>query len=133
VSAEKGTELGFEAGVGCIEHLPAWHDDNVDGAGWFVVAKQFANQPLRPISFHGRPHFSGGCNAKPRGSRIPVAAEHRHQPAGALKAGLVDELKICSFADVFGRQKPRQVYFSSETVSRFRPLARRRLSTCRPS
>lgn len=101
MTAEKGAELGLEAGIGCIEHFAAGHDNHVDTLDRLVMAKKLPDEPFCAISFNGLPHLAGGGNTETGGSGLPVPRKHRHQAARTLEPRLIDELKISPFPHVF--------------------------------
>lgn len=108
VPVEKAEEFGLEASIGDIEHLAAGHDDYVEAARRLMVAKKLADEPFSAIPGYGRSQFPGGGNSKAGASVFPRPREHRHQPAAVLKAGLIDELEIRPFSNVFRREELRQ-------------------------
>jgi hypothetical protein len=146
-------EIGLEESIRCIEHLPAWNDHDIKAAGGFVVAKDFTNEAPGPIPQYRRAKFPRCRNTQARSVQPVVSDEHRHEPARQPGASLVGVLEVRSLSDVFGRTETghafpvhlkagqlgrsitrrRAGYRSSATVSRLRPLARRRFSTSRPS
>ena len=97
------------------------------------MTKQLANQALGAVSLDGGAHFSSGCNTQTGRARLAFPREHGHEAARALETCLVDELEVGPLPDMLSGPEAGVTYFSSETVRRFRPLARRRFNTCRPS
>jgi hypothetical protein len=136
-SGEGVCVIGLKAGEGRIEHFPARHDDDVE-AGWrFQSSEQLAGQTLRSVPHDRGAQLSRGCHAQsaPRG---PVwRHEEGHETATQALAALIGPLEFRTLSDplVPGQalRHPRtSCQRSSETVRRFLPFVRRRLSTMRP-
>ena len=87
---------------------------------------------FRPIPIDGRTQFSRDADPEPSDLGPGPSREDRHQTSHALGPAFVDSFEIGPSANVLVRPK-RPCHRSSETVRRFRPLARRRFSTWRPS
>jgi hypothetical protein len=97
---EQGAELGLEGDIGCIDHLSAGDDNDVEPTGRFVVAKQLTCQAFGSVPDHGRPYLAGGRDAQSRRGRAVLPHEEDHQPAREAPAGVVDVLEILSDPDV---------------------------------
>ena len=63
---EQDAELGLEGDIGCINHLAAWDDHDVEPIRRLVVAKQLPCQSFGAVSDNGRAHFAGGRYAQSR-------------------------------------------------------------------
>lgn len=148
-SVEEGKEFGLEADIWGIEHFTPRHDDHIE-AGWrLVVTENLSNQSFRAISLDGVAQFARCSDSKPGRLSIGGRGEHRHQPPTLFPTVRVDGLVLDTTPDVLvspegpihasvrgvhiGAHPRRRLQRSSETVRRFRPLARRRFSTCCPS
>jgi hypothetical protein len=129
---EKASELRLDAFIRCIEYDPSRNDDNVDSGRRFVMTKHLSDETLCPVSDHGRPQFPRDADSDPSNVALSPIREDRHQTTRALRASLVDLFEIRALPNVLGRPK-RPCHRSSDTVRRFRPFARRRFSTWRPS
>ena len=121
-SLQSGTVVGFNLLPGCLEHLSTRNNDDVYSCQWFMSPEELTNEPFRPITRDCVADLLAGSNTEPgRADRI-----------GQSEAGHESAPKACPvFVDleVF---RPSPQFHRVETVSRFRPLARRRLSTMRP-
>jgi hypothetical protein len=116
-----------------------------------IPAKKLADETLRAITFHCSANLLRGGNPQPRRRPWLVEQENRHGRAVKLAATIIDVLKIGPVPDVlpapeslirhacrpYGRTADRRSLEEvtgqfDETVSRLRPLARRRFNTIRP-
>ena len=120
---ECGTVVGFNVGPGRVNHLPARNNDNVDPSQWFVGPEQLPNEPFGSISGDGVSDFLAGGDAEPGRTDVISQGETGHEAASQTGAALVDSGEL--------RPSP-QFHRDDVTDKRFRPLARRRLSTIRP-
>ena len=103
------------------------------------MPEQLSGEALGAVARNGTTNFPGCCNAKTGMPSLGGPDEERHEPPGDLGAMFVNLLEVGAPPDMLGRaerwhtrpiETDRVSYRSSETVKRFRPLARRRLSTC---
>ena len=124
-----------------------------------MPAKNLSDQALRAIALDGAAQFLGSGNPQARHGVWAMQQENGHRPAVQLAPTIIDVLKIGTVPDVLAapeslirhdcwpgayppyarreggiriggtREAPGQF---DETVSRLRPLARRRFSTMRP-
>jgi hypothetical protein len=132
-SIDEIPEFSLEDIVWCIQHFAPGHDHQVVTAYWFVMPKELTGQAPCPIPDDRRPKLAGGGDAQ-SGVRPAVGVdEEQHQAAGVPGALLVNLLVFFALPDVFDRAESRHLYRSSDTVRRFRPFARLRFSTWRPS
>lgn len=102
---DKFPELGLEGCVGCIEHLAAGNDDEVQPAFRFVVAKQFTDEAFGSIPDDRRAQLA--CGGNPEACRGPAIGpyEQGHPPPGYPGPALVDSLEVSARADVLLRAK----------------------------
>ncbi len=128
---EESVIVGFKGGEGSIEHFPARHDDDVVAGGNLVTSEEFPRQALGAIAFHGVAELPGGSHAESGRLAAVAEQEHRHETAGNARPFVVDALELGPAPDPF-RLRQASPGHSSATVSRLRPLARRRLRTIRP-
>ena len=87
-----------------------------------MASKELSNEPFRPVPDHGVANLLAGGDAQPRRSELVCQGETGHEAASQPGAAFVDPRKI--------RPTAQLAYY--DTVSRLRPLARRRLRTVRP-
>jgi hypothetical protein len=131
-SALEGSVIvSFKTREGGIQHFPARHDYHVVAGRNLVAPEDLARQTLGAIAHDGPAKLARSSDAAPLCLPPVREHEHRHEPAGDARAVVIDAFELGSAADsLFGREAfPAH---SSATVSRFRPFARRRLSTIRP-
>lgn len=129
-SFQEGAVLALETGIGGIEEFATRNNDDVQGQVRFVVAEQLSHQPFCAVANDGATNLPGGGDPEP-GSRLMCGSrKHGHEPPTYAGPRVVSLLEIGPPAYVLGWAKS---HLSSETVRRFRPFARRRFNTCRPS
>jgi len=139
---EQGTVVGFKCGERRIEHLAAWNDDDVDRRRGLVSAEQGPGQAFGAVAFDGIPQFAGGGNAESSGGSPILDDEQGHEAPVQFDACVVRPFELRATPDTLvpgktfghagGSLATRSPAYSSETVRRFRPLARRRARTMRP-
>jgi hypothetical protein len=130
--------VGFKSSEGSIEHFPARHNHDIPSRlhleSWFVAPEQFARQTLGAVSFNGCSQLAARRDAEPRPAG-PRNHDHRHEPSVVSDSLGIDALEIAAVSNAFSTRQAgrgRHDQPSSATVSRFRPLERRRFSTIRP-
>jgi hypothetical protein len=124
---EQGSEFTLETWVWRIEKWAAWDNDDIDCGRGLPCSEQLASKTFGPIANDGAPDFPGRCNTKTRGPACIFPDKHGHQSAADFDTRRINRLEVGPSSNVLVRAKPHR---SSETVSRLRPLARRRLITC---
>ena len=127
---QEGVEFTLETGVRCIEKFAARDNNDIYGSRRLVVAKQLAGSPLGAIADDGSANLASCRNAQPRVFAGRRTDKQRHEPPAHFGASRVDGFELSPAPNVLVRAKAHR---SSDTVNRFRPLARRRFSTCWPS
>ena len=137
---EGGEVVGFEHGKGSIEHFPARDDDNVKSYVNLPTPKHLTAQAFCTVTIDGRPDFPGRGNPEPQRGAAIRQHKHGHETAVNPGAFLVNALEIQPATNTLGGGQCLTAhagpdgcgYPSSATVSRRRPLARRRFRTIRP-
>jgi len=144
-SIEEFTEVALEVAVGCIGEFAARNNDDVEAAVWFQVAEKFACEPFGPVPGDCSTNLASSRDTQPGMITTIGSDEKCHEPAAEADTRLVGALEIHASPDMFWRPESRhdplprrhqgpacvpRNYRSSETVSRFRPFARRRFRTC---
>ena len=120
---ECGTVVGFNVPPGRIDHLPARNNDDIYTSQWFAASKQLANEALRPVADDRVSNLVAGRDTKARRTDLVWQGEAGHEAAPIPGAVIVD----------LGELRPTaQFHRDDDTVSRFRPFARRRFKTMRP-
>jgi hypothetical protein len=127
---EQGSVIGFKGAQAGVEQVALGNDDDVEPRGDFVATKNLSNQSFSSVSLNGSAKLLGGGNSQAPHPPVVWQDEHRAVPAVDADAPFVHLLKLGTTANPFGR--PESQGYSLLTVRRLRPLARRRLSTCRP-
>lgn len=131
-AAQAGEIVGFKTDERRIEQIPPRHDNDVQARGNLVAPEQFARPSLRQVSLDCRAKLPGRRHSEP-GHRRPVRHdEHGHESTVNPRPGVVRTFEILAPPDSLCPRQRLAGHRSSATVSRFRPLARRRLSTIRP-
>jgi len=149
-----GKVVGLDPQEVGAEHFPPRNDDDVEAKGGFVAPEDLAHEAFGPVALHGRSVLSCGGNPQTRPLPPVLEKENRHQPPADPAAAVVDRDVLGSAAHPFLRAKAfvrtrgavglarggsawrhgaESPGYSSDTVRRFRPFARRRASTCWPS
>jgi hypothetical protein len=128
-------EVCFEVWKGSIQHFTPGDDHDVVSARGFVAPEDLSGQTLGAIAFDRAAQLSCGGHTQP-GSGRPVGQQEQGDESAVFPlSGGVDALEFRPPANPLGDRQPlraRVSYPSSETVSRFRPFARRRARTIRP-
>lgn len=120
---ECGTVVGFNLPPGCIDHLPARNNNDIQSCQWFATSEQLANEPFRPVPDDRVSNFLAGRNAEARRTDLVWQGEAGHQTSAVPSAVVVDS----------GELRPTaQFHRDDETDNRLRPFARRRFNTMRP-
>jgi hypothetical protein len=149
-SLEEGSKLALETGIWRIEEFAAWDDDDIEAGRRLLVTEQFPCEAFGAVPNDGAAETARGGNSEPRNPNGVGRDEHGHETSVDLGAAVVGQFKVGPAPHVLAspecdhdrtavrigelrtRAIPVQRQRSSETVRRFRPLARRRLSTCCP-
>ena len=131
-ATQGGDIVGFNTGERRIEQIPPRHDDDVQARGNLVAPEQFARPSLRQISFDCRTELPGRGHSEPGCDRAVRHDEDGHEPSVNPHARVVGALELRAPPHSLLSWQRLVSHPSSATVSRFRPLARRRLSTIRP-
>jgi len=127
---EQGSVIGFKGAQAGIEQVALGNDDDIESQGDVVTTKNLSNQSFSSVSLNGSAELPRGRNSQASYRSIVWQDEDGAVPAVDADAPFVHLLKLCATANPFGR--PESQGYSLLTVRRFRPLARRRLSTSRP-
>ncbi len=77
---EKGVEFTLETGIGRIEKLAAWDNNDVEGGSRFVAPEQLASQSLGAIADHRAANLACRSDAESGLTGFGFPDEHRHQP-----------------------------------------------------
>lgn len=128
---EAGAVFGFKDTQTSVEQLAFGHDHDVEARGDLVSTEDLSYQSFCPVSRDGAPELFGRRNAETPHCTIVLQHEHRGVPSTNSGSPLVDLLELRAAMYPLVGPEPSQIY-SLLTVRRFRPLARRRLSTSRP-
>ena len=143
VSVQDRVVVGFKSGEGGIEHFPARHDNDIESTGNLVTPEQLARQAFRAVPDHGVPELTGRRHSEPEKRPLRREHEHGHEAAANPLPVTVNPFELWAASDTRCRGQTLAVHLhpqgrrggrqpSSDTVSRFRPLARRRARTIRP-
>ena len=136
-SFESGSVIGFKDGQAGVKQFTFRDDDDVEPLRDLVATKNFSNQSFGSVALNGAAELSCGRNSQSPNGALVWQDEQRAVAAVRSGASLVHLPKFCAAANPFGGTKsghrgPKSGRYSLDTVSRLRPLARRRLSTRRP-
>jgi hypothetical protein len=144
-ASQDGPIVVLEAGVRCVEKLRTRNHDDVDTAQFsesLATPKNFSNQSFSSVSSDRVPQLSGGNHAEPRGWTLTAGHQHGQKAAAYALTGVEDPLEFPSPPEPPGLPELQRRHVGhrpisaarqdDETLRRFRPLARRRLRTCRP-
>jgi hypothetical protein len=116
-------------------------------ASWILVlSEHLPNETFGSIPLHGSPQLLGCGDPEPRLIGLLGQQKYRHQPAMGANTAVVDLLEflspfqaaVCAEAAIHGRPDTDGLTLRptagqrEDTVSRFRPFERRRLTTRRP-
>jgi hypothetical protein len=135
-SLEDGAVIGFNGAQAGVEHVSLRDDDDIEPISDFVSTKNLSNQSFSSISLNGTAELA--CRRNPQPADSSLIAQDEHGAVAAVESGteLVYLFVFGAPADAFVRPEAHQrsaaTAYSLLTVSRFRPLARRRFSTSRP-
>jgi hypothetical protein len=133
-SIEEGEVVSFKGAEGCIQPFPPGHDDDVECVRNLVPPEQLARDSLRAITLDRRSQLARGGDTEAWPAEIIGDNEERHEAALDANTCVVGPLELGTATNPLGGSEsvPGHRYPSSLTVSRLRPLARRRFSTIRP-
>jgi hypothetical protein len=152
MALQGGSEVFCERREGSLEELWPGNHDQVETNRRLVFSEDLSNQSFSAVPRH-RPAESSGCADAKAGLPGPVRQrDERHEAPVRPGTTLLNPEVIGPAPDAFwrpealghlpagpslrrrGRTVPRcaEKDYSDETLRRFRPFARRRLSTCRP-
>lgn len=138
---ERGEEVALQLPVGRRGGGGAGDDDHIAGGAeiMLVEAEDLAQTPADAIADDGLADLAGDSHAKARGGALLLVAgeEKNNQQGSASTAPLLeDTIKLFARSQpMVGRERETPVQGfdqRSETVRRWRPLARRRARTLRP-
>ena len=135
---ESGAVIGFKGSQRGLEQLASRHDHDVEACRKFGAPENLSYQAFSSVSLDGAAQFFRRRDPQPAGRLVVGQDEQRAVAAANAGAALVDLLKFGVTADSLFAPKASIVgrlgaqSYSLLTVRRFRPLARRRLSTRRP-
>ncbi len=134
--------IGLEYRPRRVEQLAARHDHHIEPRRGSIAPENLSNQSFSAISLDRPAKLSAGSDAQPRNGETVRQDDERNQApvgAGSLVVHLakvgppLDSLPGTQRRSPGGRPtEVPGVIHSDDTVRRFRPLARRRLSTRRP-
>lgn len=138
---ETAAEFCFKGAQAGVEQLPLRHDDDVDAWRKLVTTEDLSNQSFSSISLDRTAELSrrGDSKSSNRG-RVPTCKE-RQVPTVHFRStvihGLVFDAAPNSLDAAEASHEPSTAsdaasFYLELTVSRFRPLARRRFNTRRP-
>jgi hypothetical protein len=135
-SLEDGAVIGFNGAQAGVEQISLGNDDNVEPISDFVSTKNLSNQSFSSISLDSTAELACRRNPQPAGPTLIGQDKDRAVAAVESDTELVYLFVFGAPADAFVRPEAHQqsaaTAYSLLTVSRFRPLARRRFSTNRP-
>jgi hypothetical protein len=129
-SLEGTAVIGFEDGEGDPKEFALGDDDEVESRRDVIVTENLSYQSFSAISYHRAAELLCHRHAQPPHRTAVGLQKKRAIAAVEFRAGLVDVLKLRMAPNplVLAERQP----YSLLTVSRFRPLARRRFRTRRP-
>lgn len=120
---ECSTIVGFNIPPGCPENLSTRNNHDVYSCQLFMASKQLSNQPFGSVPRDRVSDFLAGRDAEASRTDLVGQGETGHEPAPQTGAPLVDPREL---------RPTTQFHRGDDTVSRLRPLARRRFNTVRP-
>ena len=128
---EAGAIFGFKDTQTGVEQLAFRYDNHIVAGRDLVTTKDLSYQSFSSISHGGATELLGRRNSET--PNVSLVRQHKHRGVPSTDSGpvLVNLLKLRAPMDPFVGLESSQVY-SSLTVRRLRPFARRRLSTNRP-
>ena len=137
-TSPEGSKVPVDIAEGSIEQFAPRDDDQVHrGVRWFVhQSEHLSNQPFSPVSVDRVAELARGDDAEPDTRGRARREQQSEKPGRDARVGLEHPGELASTSHSLGlaervrRQGSRR--YDDETVSRLRPLARRRLSTSRP-
>jgi hypothetical protein len=136
-SLEDGAVIGFNGAQAGVEQIALGNDDHIEPIGDLVSTEDLSNQSFSSISLNGAAELACRRNPQPADPTLVGQDEDRAVAAVESNTELVYLFVFDAPADAFVRSEAHQqsaaaTAYSLLTVSRFRPLARRRFSTNRP-
>lgn len=115
------------------QHRLRWVNPGTD------PSEDFADQPLDPIAYNRTPDPFAHCNAQARPTSRRRLGDHHKQGPRPSSWGALKPQELPALPDPRRARQARAAalryrgcFGGIVTVSRLRPLARRRFSTCRP-
>lgn len=130
---EEVSVIGFKGGQAGVEQLAFRDDDDVEAWRDVVTAENLSYQSFSSISLHRAAKFLGRRNAQTADILLVRQDEYRDVPAVRPRTPIVDPPELRAAANtLLGAKLHSAGRYSVDTVSRFRPFARRRFSTSRP-
>src|SRR6185295_15187737 len=131
----------FRHGVPCDNHKI----QETTGRRWRALRRahpeNLTNPPFGAVSDDGPPHFAGRNDAEPIPAQVIGGRHQRKEASGNAAPAALHAIELISRPEPCRATKlhrhsaerpPEPECQDVETVSRFRPFARRRLSTMRP-
>ena len=98
-SGEGRGVVGFKAGKGCIEHFPAWHEDDIQSRRRLLSPEQLAGETFCPIPDNGGTELACGGNPESAPAAAVWRHEQDHEPAGQLQAVFIRALEFRTPSD----------------------------------
>jgi hypothetical protein len=127
---EGGSVIGFKDGEACPKELALGYDHDVESRRDVIMTEDLSYQSFSAVSLNRTAELLGCCHAQPPNRHLVRSHKQRAKPGMNPRPRFIDRLKLCVTPDPLTR--PECQPYSLLTVSRFRPLARRRFSTRRP-
>jgi hypothetical protein len=138
-SAPGRPEVSIEICEGSIKQFATGDDDEVDRRvrSWIEPPEHLSNQSFSTISSNSITELPGGDDAQTRPDRRTWGKQEREVAGGDPVTRIEDPLELFTPSHALKPGEPlrrhrARLAYELETVSRLRPLARRRLSTSRP-
>ena len=130
-------ELLSHSGQRRAQQSGSRHHDHLEACGQLEAPENLPNPPLGQVALHGAAQLLAGGDADPGATLAGNLSTYTHELAVALDAAIEDPGELAPPAQPGALRKRvghgrRRTQASSDTVSRLRPLARRRFSTSRP-
>jgi len=145
LAVEGATIVLEESGKGDIPEITLRQHDEIETARWLQVAEQLAHAALRAVTDDRLAKPAGGDDTQPAGARLVWQSDERQEPAPRPAAPSLHpkEIRTATEPLLAGQPQPGPrgvrpyrllaLHRQPDTVSRRRPLARRRLRTRRPA